>query len=150
MDTPPADELLLVELHTALAGHDVVPDSVTEAARAAFAWRTVDAELAALSYDSFTDDQELAGVRSAASVVRMLTFESAELTIEVAVERGRLMGQLVPPQTGRVEVRHTGGSVSLEADDLGRFTCNDLPRGPVSLHCVTESDQRIYTDWTIL
>ncbi|MEP7054749.1 MAG: hypothetical protein ABI912_05830, partial [Actinomycetota bacterium] len=119
-------------------------------ARAAYAWRTIDAELAALSYDSLLDDKELAGVRSAGDGARMLTFDSAELSVEIAVERGRLIGQLVPPQSGQVEVRYAGGSVTVSADDIGRFACDGVPRGPFSLRCVTSAATPIVTDWIVL
>jgi hypothetical protein len=151
MDKPSMDdEQLLAELRSALAGVDAVPESVSEAARAAYAWRTIDAELAALSYDSFLDDKELAGVRSGGEGARMLTFDSADLTVEIAVERGRIIGQLVPPQPGSVEVRHAGGSTTVQADEIGRFACDDVPRGPFSLRCATSSATAIVTDWIVL
>lgn len=143
------DEQLLVELRAALDGVDPVPESVSAAARDAFAWRTIDAELAALSYDSLLDDKELSGVRSG-SAARMLTFEADELTVEIEVERGRLIGQLVPPQPGDVEVRHSGGSLSVRADDLGRFVAEGVPRGPFSLRCRTVGAIAIVTDWIVL
>ncbi len=151
MDKPSMDdEQLLAELREALAGFDAVPESVSEAARAAYAWRTIDAELAALSYDSFLDDKELAGVRSGGESARMLTFESVDLTVEIAVERGRIIGQLVPPQTGSVEVRHASGSITVQADEIGRFSCDDVPRGPFSLRCETATATPIVTDWIVL
>lgn len=151
MDQPPADEHeLLSELRAALEGRDGVPESVSEAARTAFTWRTIDAELAGLSYDSLLDDKELAGVRSAGDGARMLTFESADLTVEIAVDRGRLIGQLEPAQSGQVEVRHAGGSVTVQADEVGRFACDNVPRGPFSLRCVTSAATPIVTDWIVL
>lgn len=150
MDESAADELLLTQLHSALDGLDPVPESVVDAARSAYAWRTIDAELAALSYDSLLDDEELAGVRSAGSAARMLTFESADLTVEVAVERGRVMGQLVPAQVGTVELRHPGGSTTEQADEVGRFSFDGVPRGPFSLRCTTADAATIVTDWIVL
>lgn len=151
MDHPTYDdEQLLTELRAALDGFDVVPESVRAAARDAFTWRTIDAELAALSYDSFMDDKELAGVRSGGDAVRMLTFEAEQLTVEVEVEHGRLIGQLVPPQGGQVEVRHSGGSMTVEADEVGRFVAEPVPRGPFSLRCHTETATAIVTDWIVL
>lgn len=144
------DEQLMGALRAALTGADVVPESVTEAARAAFGWRTIDADLAALSYDSFLEDKELAGVRSSSEGARMLTFDSADLTVEISVERGRIIGQLVPPQAGVVEVRHPGNSVTVHADEFGRFACDGVPRGPFSLRCVTSTATPIVTDWIVL
>jgi hypothetical protein len=144
------DEQLLVELRAALDGADPIPERVRAAARDAFAWRTIDAELAALSYDSLLDDKELAGVRSGADAARMLTFEAADLTVEIEVERGRLIGQLVPPQPGEVEVRHAGGSLTVQADEVGRFVAEPVPRGPFSLRCRTAAAIAIVTDWIVL
>ena len=60
------------------------PDVWSAAARAAWTWRTIDAELAALVHDSTLDDQELVGVRGAATV-RALSFAAGEHMIEVEV-----------------------------------------------------------------
>jgi len=151
MDQPSEQDVqLLSELSAALQGYDAAPESVTDAAKAAFAWRTIDAELAALSYDSFLDDKELAGVRSGGEGARMLTFESADLTVEIEVEQGRVLGQLVPAQAGEVQVRHSGGSVTVQADERGRFSCDGVPRGPFSLRCVTSTATPIVTDWIVL
>lgn len=146
------DETLMGELR-ALAGRaDPVPAESVAAARAAFAWRTLDAELAQLAYDSLLDDRPLAGVRGVATP-RLLTFEAARLTLEVeAVGEGperRLLGQLVPPQPGRVEVRHRGGFVTTEADEVGRFAFEGVLSGPVSLRCdpAAAGAGTVYTDW---
>lgn len=150
MDNPAGDDQLLAELRLALSGVDPVPTSVTAAAQAAYAWRTIDADLAALSYDSLLDDKELAGVRSGGDEPRMLTFDSDDSTVEIAVERGRIIGQLVPPRSGEVEVRQPGGSVTVQADEVGRFTCDGIGRGPVSLRCVTPGATPIITEWIVL
>lgn len=144
------DGRLLDELRAALTGFDDVPDPVVAAARSAYDWRTLDAELAALSYDSFLDDKELAGVRSAGAEPRLLTFESARGSVEIEVAQGRIVGQLVPPQTGTVEVRHPGGSVSVQADEFGRFSCGGIPPGPVSLRCVPADAVAMITEWFVL
>lgn len=151
MDQPSGDDdQLLAEVRIALTGHDAVPATVSEAAKAAYSWRTIDAELAALSYDSFLDDKELAGVRSAAGEARMLTFDAGELTVEIAIERGRIIGQLVPPQAGEIQVRYAGGSTTVQADEMGIFTCDDVPRGPVSLRCTGVGAVPVVTDWIVL
>jgi hypothetical protein len=149
-DAPHEDEQLLTELRSALVDVDPVPDGVTAAARDAFGWRTLDAELAALSYDSLLDDKVLAGVRSDGDAARLLTFESPALTVEVEVGSGRIIGQLVPPQAGEVEVRHAGGSMTVAADAVGRFVANGVPAGPVSLRCRTTDAAAVVTDWIVL
>ena len=148
------DEQLLAELQEA-GRLDPVPLDAVAAAKTAYVWRTIDAELAELTYDSLFDDQPLAGVRST-TLPRFLTFvsESASLTVEmeaVTVGEGRrLIGQLVPPQGGEIEVRHAGGSVRLEADALGRFTADELAPGPVSLRCRAASGATVATDWVLV
>jgi len=146
------DEILMGELRAAARHADPVPEESVVAARAAIAWRTVDAELAELAYDSLLDDRPLAGIRGVATP-RLLTFEAAGLTLEVeAVAEGperRLLGQLVPPQPGRIEVRHRGGSLTVEADGMGRFAAAGLRSGPVSLRCDpgAAGAGAVYTDW---
>jgi hypothetical protein len=147
------DEAFLGELR-AEGPFDPVPDEMMAAARAAFVWRTLDAELAALTYDSSADDRELAGVRGAATA-RLLTFEAPEMTVEVeATAAGtgrRLIGQLVPPQRGEVEVRHPGGSTTVQADELGRFWADGVAPGPVSLRCRGRAAGiTVVTDWVLV
>jgi hypothetical protein len=130
---------------------DPVPVAVTAAARAAFAWRTVDAELAELTYDSWVDDRALAGVRGCGGA-RQLTFEAPGLTVEMEVGAAApcLVGQLVPAHPGTVEVRHDGGSLTLAVDDLGRFAAKHLPAGPLSLRCVIDAGAGaapVETEW---
>ncbi len=91
----------------ALARHDPVPDDVVEAAKGSYSWRTIDAELAELAYDSTADATPLAGVRGVART-RTLSFEAPDLTVEVEVEEAgarTVTGQLVPPQPATVELR---------------------------------------------
>jgi hypothetical protein len=145
---------LLAELRDA-GRLDPVPTDALAAAKAAFMWRTIDAELAELTYDSLLDDQPLAGVRSS-TPARFLSFASdpANLSVELEAitegERRRLVGQLVPAQRGQIEVRHAGGAVTVEVDDLGRFTADDLAPGPISLHCRAASGATVATDWVLV
>jgi len=129
------DDQLLARLARMARRLDPVPEAVAEGARDSFTWRTIDAELAELVYDS-RGDRELAGVRSAESS-RQLTFQGPELTVEVELSaEGALVGQLVPPQAATVEVRQAGAaSRVVTADRLGRFAAGVLAHGPVSLLC---------------
>ena len=93
------DDRLVEVLRRALAEADEVPTEVVAAARAAWTWRTIDAELAALVHDSTLDDQELAGVRGAATV-RALSFTVGEHFLELEVaedgDRRSIVGQVMP------------------------------------------------------
>ncbi|WP_300012452.1 hypothetical protein [Pseudonocardia sp.] len=118
------DRALLDELAALLRGRNEPPPEVLDAAREVFTWRTVDAEIAALTYDSLLDDVAVA-VRAAAQP-RILTFESDGLTVEVELDATpsgrRLLGQLIPAQAAELELRSAETVVgSSVADDLGRF-----------------------------
>lgn len=140
-DPGAADDLLLDALRVVVEQADPVPGEVVDAARATFTWRTIDAELAELAYDSLLDDDRLAGVRGDAAP-RTLTFEGPSLIVEleVADDGGlrRLLGQLVPPGPAQVEVRHAGGLLRVPADEVGRFAASGVAPGPVSLRCIVQ------------
>jgi len=143
-----ANAELLTELRMMTLLLDPVPPEAVAAARSAIAWRTMDSELAELTDDTSVDPR-LAGVRSAAAPT-LLTFDASDLTVEVEVlddVRGRrLMGQLVPPGPGEVEVRHGGGRFAVAADEMGRFSASHIASGPVSLRCQVGA-RVVETDW---
>lgn len=131
---------------------DPVPPWLLQAAVDCFTWRTVDADLAELVFDSLVDQGEEALVRGPEQG-RLLTFEATGLTIDLQVTGAgrsrRLIGQLVPPQRGAVELRQGDDVTTLEADELGRFSAGPLRAGPLSLRCSTgaESGRPVVTDW---
>jgi hypothetical protein len=153
-DTPaidPRDHALLDELRGALDAADPVPDTVASAARSAFTWLTIDAELAALA-----DDSLLAGssVRSAATA-RSLTFECATgvVVLEVSDEgddERRILGQTDRPAD--LQVLHRGGTLMLATDEHGRFRVEHVLAGPVSVRCVFRDDPEnpIITSWVVV
>jgi hypothetical protein len=144
-----ANEQLLALLAEAVAEQDPVPAHVIEAARASLTWLTIDAELAEIAEDSAL--APLAGVRGGDGP-RLLTFESPSATVVVEVtELGRLrrlLGQVVEPRRAAIEIRHADGSVTVEADELGRFSADSVPAGPVSLACrFDDSPAPVVTAW---
>jgi hypothetical protein len=145
------DDDLVAELREVAALVDPLPDEVMAAARSAFAWRTMDADLAELLQDAATD-MSLVGVRGPETAT-LLTFQGPGLELEVEVvmagPRRRLLGQLVPGLPGRVEVRHRVGRSEVAADEVGRFTAEDVPPGPVSLRCQAAEGRWVETDWFI-
>ncbi|HMC41825.1 MAG TPA: hypothetical protein VKI20_02355 [Acidimicrobiales bacterium] len=146
------DEALLGALGRAVSRHDPVPESVVAAARGGFGMVSLEAELATLVYDSYLGDEDTRALVRARGGGRELTFEAPSLTVEVEVltaER-RLLGQLVPPGPGVVEIRSPEGSVTVEADHLGRFSARDVPAGPVSLRCRGQGGPPADTEWVIL
>lgn len=157
------DDELLAELQTLFGEIDPPDPALLEQARMVFGWRTIDAELAELAYDSLADREVLAAVRDASlpgSGPRLLGFgtdfpgedDGLAVEVEVTVERGRpvLVGQLMPPTPATVTV-HRFGPVTepvavVPADDLGRFRIDRVPGGPVRLRIDTGS-HLIETSW---
>lgn len=139
------DETLLAELRAALGGGAAVDERELEAARGAFTWRTVDAELASLTYDSLLDDRVL--VRGTATAPRSLVFDAAELSVELEITADRIVGQLVPPGPGDVVLQTERADVAhVLADDAGCFTVPGAPRERIRLRCTTPSGT-VVTDW---
>jgi hypothetical protein len=150
----PADQQLLDELRRAASQFDPPPPAVVEAARSSFTWRTIDAELAALVFDSMVDRP---GTALRGEGPRLMTFSSSGLDIEVEVanrgSRRQLVGQLVPPQAAEIDVRHAGGTTTIQADQLGRFHADAIGSGPVSLRCrlaVAPPGPPVVTEWVPL
>ena len=145
------DAELLERLGAVAMVADPVPASVRDLGRASFGLRRLDAELAELVSDS---DEMLAGVRSAASDVRLLTFETDDVVIEaqVSIEGGKrsVLGQVL-------EVGVAAGTVHIESaydtrqdatlDDLGSFRFDDMAAGTVRLVVTMPTGKSVATRW---
>jgi hypothetical protein len=147
------DEQLLDHLRKLVVQRDAPPAHVRDAAKAALTWRTIDEELAELCYDSLAQAPAAAGVRDDGDSTRTLSFETNGRGVEIEVieqgDRRRIVGQLLPPGPGRVEIRSGRPEevVEAEADHLGRFQADDLPRGPIRLRCQPDDRAAISTTW---
>ena len=145
------DEELLAALRQALAERQAVPPEFVEAAKNAFAWHNIDAELAELTYDSSRDAEPAPSTRAETASIRALTFTSAHLTIELEVTHDSLLGQIVPAQAGTIKVQLRDGAEStVPADGIGRFTIRPMPAGTFRLHCKTSADADALTNWITL
>ena len=145
------DEELLAVLRQALAERQAVPPEFVEAAKNAFAWHNIDAELAELTYDSSRDAEPAPSTRAETASIRALTFTSAHLTIELEVTRDSLLGQSVPAQPGTIKVQlRDGAETTVPADEIGRFTIRPMPTGTFRLHCRTSADADALTGWITL
>lgn len=144
-----ADRRLIADLRAGLDEAEPRPPDVDEFARAAFALRNVDAELAKLAYDS-TESGALDHMRSTAAA-RMITFETGRWSIDVEYhqEERQLSGQVTPTEEAEVELRLVGSSRSTETDELGRFHFDDISPGPVSV-VIRAGGDTITTEWTVL
>jgi hypothetical protein len=140
------DEQLLTGLREALRTAAEVPAGFVAAGKAAFAWRTVDSELAALS-DQLGADEVVAGMRAEHAGVRALSFHASDISIELEVTSDALLGQLVPPRSGQIEVQSQDGARhTASADESGWFTIRPLPRRMFRLHVRTTIDD-VITEW---
>lgn len=148
------DELLMDELRAvAKARTEPVPTAVAAAARAAYTWRTVDAELALLAYDSATDDRELMGVRGDGP--RLLSFSAMQVSLDVEVSetpRGRsLRGEAAPaPQELQLQRSAGGAPVDVAVDAAGRFLVEQVDAGPVRFRFLVQSSSGsriLSTEW---
>jgi hypothetical protein len=147
------DEELLDALREALAERRTVPAEFVEAAKNAFAWRSIDidVELAELTYDSSRDADIAPSTRAETASIRALTFTSAHLTLELEVTHDSLLGQIVPAQAGTIKVQlRDGAETAVAADRIGRFTIRPIPAGEFRLHCKTSADTDALTGWFTL
>ena len=81
------DDALLAAVRDAIREAEDVPPDFVEAGRTAFAWHNIDAELAALTYDSLQHALADAETRSATepAELRCLIFDASELSIELEI-----------------------------------------------------------------
>jgi hypothetical protein len=140
-----ADDELMALVKRALEDADPVPADAVRAAKAAWTWRTIDAELAALTYDSVVDEGALVGVRGA-TAVRSLAFEAGAIAIELELvddgDRRGLRGQVVPALAAPVVLEFSDGRppVVMLTDDLGRFGADRLEGGVARLRINERTD----------
>jgi hypothetical protein len=144
------DDELLAALGEAIQAREEVPEWFVETGKNAYAWHNIDAELARLTYDSSRDRDAVAMVRSEAASIRALTFTSAQLSIELEVTGGSLVGQIIPPRAGTLEVHTTAGVASSPVDEIGCFAVTPIPNSPFRLRCRTEDGTDVLTGWITL
>jgi hypothetical protein len=150
----PKHDPLWQEVMTLVARADPLPPEIPRLGHSSLTWRTIDAELAELAYDSV--GALPVGVRGSQGP-RTLTFEAPGLTLELqlvaARDRRRLIGFLLPAQEASIMVRHGDGIDAVRADQFGRFVVDDLAAGPATLRCHLagrEGDRPVVTDWVNL
>jgi hypothetical protein len=104
--------------------------------------------LACLSFDSSLEPVRI--MRGDPGKARVLIFTTTPLSLELEVMAGHVAGQIVPPGPGEILVETPdGGSIRIEADDIGFFAFAGLPRGRIRLRCDTPTG-RLITDWICL
>jgi len=148
-----SDDELLEELRGALQ-EVPVEDSVIRAAQAAFAWRTVDADLEFLSLavdTGLTSGAQVRGSRPGGpggpGGPQTLVFHGERLSVEIEIDETGIVGQLVPPQPGQVTlVTADGPQASTQADEVGCFALPAPGPGPLRLECQLETG-RFVSEW---
>ena len=148
------DDELAEELRRLAARLDPVPPELLTAAAGAFAWRDIDAQLAELVFDSLLDVDDATQVRGSPER-RLVSFTGGGVTLDIEVTTTgparTIMGQIVPPQRGAVDVRRQQETVTtVEVDELGRFRSGPLPPGPLSLRLRPAEGTPVVTDWLAL
>lgn len=148
------NDQLLAALHQALRAADEVPPEFVAAGKAVYTWHTIDAELADLTYDSSRDQPVPA--RSARTVTESaeiasllaLTFTASDLTIELEISGDALLGQIVPPCPGQVELHLAGGRAGVTPiDDVGCFLVRPIPAAAFRLLCRPDTGRGVLTTW---
>jgi len=155
VNEPVDDDELMALLGEALADETAVSERRRTAARAAFTWRAVDAELAQLLHDSALEAG--AAVRSGADGPRTLSFGHRGLTLEVEVDGEELLGQVIGagdaasaagPATVMLE-RPEADALTTEADAGGFFRLAPVAAGPVRF-VVEQGGSSLTTPWVTL
>lgn len=144
------EERLLSQLRRGLDESDPAPADVTDFAKAALSWQTIDADLAQLTYDSI-EESNSATVRGVA-VSRMLAFESGEWTIDLEHDpvTGHLIGQIEPAGVVTIELHVLDTVLVSDTDEQGRFSFQGIQSGPFALVIRFDGDETVKTEWVIL
>ena len=141
------DDKLLAALREALSASDAVPTWFVETGKNAYAWHNIDAELAQLTYDSFSDQRMATATRSETASIRALTFTSANLSMELEVSEDSLLGQIIPPRAGMLEIHTKTGVITTSVDEIGCFAVEPKPDTSFRLRCRIADGTDVLTGW---
>lgn len=113
--------------------------------KGAFTWRTVDADLMELAFDSQDD---LAGVRDSGAA-RSFEFTAGAHSLLVEISTGTVTVSLVPAAEGQTRIHRIGGEqVELPLSALGGAEFSDLASGPARV--IVELDHATLTTPTFV
>lgn len=145
------DEQLLAALRESLQARQAIPSWFIATGKSAYAWHNIDAELAQLTYDSSTDTQRRAVVRSEHASIRAMTFTTGGLSIELEVSEDCLVGQVIPPAGGTLEIHDKAGVITgTPIDEMGGFVVEPIPASPFRLRFRTTDGTDVVTGWVQL
>jgi hypothetical protein len=158
---PDSDHRELLNELASLRANTAPPPALTELARQAFQFRSLDAEVAALVDGPDGPAGPQAGalsVRRAAPSDRRLVFEpfdgrlSMELTVTASAGRFRLEGHVLPSGAMTVELRRgsSPAPVPVDADPWGGFVVEGLEPGPIRVTCRRSGERPVTSEWFLL
>jgi len=143
------DEAVLVRLGAVLDELDPMPSEVLSEGRALFGLRRLDEELAELVRDSAEDRSGLLAVRGEGDV-RLISFETGPVTVELQVTERGAVRDLVAQVTGTAlvgaEVETSAGRRDIPLED-SLFTVEDVPAGFLRLRLHTVAGRHLVTSW---
>jgi hypothetical protein len=148
------DEELLERLRAICIEVDPVPEPVYEAARAAFALRRLDAELADLVRDSLDEAVEAVAVRATGlAEIRMLSFAVGDLIIDLQVT-DRAEGRHLVLQVTGVELRAARMETATEIRELdtedGVLIADRVTPGRVRFALTGVDGRQYVTTWILV
>jgi hypothetical protein len=138
-----ADVPLLAQISDAFDELEPVPAHLSDAARSAFTWRRVDAELAELLFDSSTD--ELVGIRGTTSDRRSFRFGAGDFVIRAHLTQASLIVMVEPPLSVPCRVVTEEQADDHRTDDYGEIVV-DAPDLPVRIEVDLPSGT-VVTPW---
>ena len=143
------DEAVLVRLGAVLDELDPMPSDVLSEGRALLGLRRLDEELAELVSDSAEDRSGLLAVRGEGDV-RLISFETGPVTVELQVTERGAVRDLVAQVTGTAlvgaEVETSAGRRDIPIED-SLFTVEDVPAGFLRLRLLTVAGRHLVTSW---
>jgi hypothetical protein len=143
------DALLLRRLGAVLDRVDPTPPQVATEARALLGLRRLDEELAELVRDSVEDRGGLLAVRGEGDV-RLISFETGPVTVELQVTERGAVRDLVAQVTGAAlvaaEVETAAGRREVPIED-SLFTVDEVPAGLLRLRLHTVTGRDLVTSW---
>lgn len=143
------DDELIERLRRIADEVDAPSELVAETARAAFATRRLDDELAELLRDTDLAASQL--VRGEASGPRVLSFETVAVSLELQIEEtaGRItLSGVVSGSVGEATIETTTTEPrTVQIDDGGWFHVGDLRAGALRVHVAAADGGGVTTGW---
>lgn len=140
------DDELLDALRDALRKSASTPQEAIESAKAIYTWRTIDAELAALTSDSA--DQPSPVLRNDPAALRSLEFRVNDHGIALEIDSDQIYAQLIPPTAGHIDLYTADGQHrSYDADATGYFRITPRPQTDFRLLCAPQGRPAFHTGW---